>query len=146
MSDPVRPHRPHRRQPTRLPRPRDSPGKNTGVGCYFLLFRLRDQTHVSWGSCIAGGFFATEPTGKPPPAFSFKAQQPPNTFTHSEFLKGMLLGVLSLHNFWNSYDRVVYRRSGNCHLSWVTWVPKFLPEISESQPPRFESMKIERRS
>ena len=29
--------RPHRRQPTRLPRPRDSPGKNTGVGCHFLL-------------------------------------------------------------------------------------------------------------
>ena len=26
----------HRRQPTRLPRPRDSPGKNTGVGCHFL--------------------------------------------------------------------------------------------------------------
>ena len=34
MSDPVRPHR---RQPTRLPRPWDSPGKNTGVGCHFLL-------------------------------------------------------------------------------------------------------------
>ena len=29
--------RPHRRQPTRLPRPRESPGKNTGVGCHFLL-------------------------------------------------------------------------------------------------------------
>ena len=29
MSDPVRPHR---RQPTRLPRPWDSPSKNTGVG------------------------------------------------------------------------------------------------------------------
>ena len=28
---------PHRRQPTRLPRPWDSPGKNTGVGCPFLL-------------------------------------------------------------------------------------------------------------
>ena len=26
-----------RRQPTRLPRPWDSPGKNTGVGCHFLL-------------------------------------------------------------------------------------------------------------
>ena len=25
---------PHRRQPTRLPRPWDSPGKNTGVGCH----------------------------------------------------------------------------------------------------------------
>ena len=28
---------PHGRQPTRLPRPWDSPGKNTGVGCHFLL-------------------------------------------------------------------------------------------------------------
>ena len=33
MSDSVRPHR---RQPTRLLRPWDSPGKNTGVGCHFL--------------------------------------------------------------------------------------------------------------
>ena len=29
--------RPQRRQPTRLPRPWDSPGKNTGVHCHFLL-------------------------------------------------------------------------------------------------------------
>ena len=29
--------RPHRRQPTRLPCPWDSPGKNTGVGRHFLL-------------------------------------------------------------------------------------------------------------
>ena len=28
--------RPHRRQPTRLPRPWDPPGKNTGVGCHIL--------------------------------------------------------------------------------------------------------------
>ena len=34
MSDSVRPHR---RQPTRLPCPWDSPGKNTGVGCHCLL-------------------------------------------------------------------------------------------------------------
>jgi len=34
MSDSVRPQR---RQPTRLLRPWDSPGKNTGVGCHFLL-------------------------------------------------------------------------------------------------------------
>ena len=34
MSDSVRPHR---WQPTRLLRPWDSPGKNTGVGCHFLL-------------------------------------------------------------------------------------------------------------
>ena len=29
--------RPYRRQPTRLPFPWDPPGKNTGVGCHFLL-------------------------------------------------------------------------------------------------------------
>ena len=34
VSDSVRPHR---RQPTRLPRPWDSPGKNPGVGCHCLL-------------------------------------------------------------------------------------------------------------
>ena len=34
VSDSVRPHR---RRLTRLPRPWDSPGKNTGVGCHFLL-------------------------------------------------------------------------------------------------------------
>ena len=34
VSDSVQPHR---WQPTRLPRPWDSPGKNTGVGCHFLL-------------------------------------------------------------------------------------------------------------
>ena len=34
MSDSVQPHR---QQPTRLHRPWDSPGKNTGVGCHFLL-------------------------------------------------------------------------------------------------------------
>ena len=33
--------RPHRRQPTRLPRPWDSPGKNTGVGCHFLLQHMK---------------------------------------------------------------------------------------------------------
>ena len=34
MSDSVR-H--HGRQPTMLPRPQDSPGKNNGVGCHLLL-------------------------------------------------------------------------------------------------------------
>ena len=33
--------RPHRWQPTRLPRPWDSPGRNTGVGCHFRLQRMK---------------------------------------------------------------------------------------------------------
>ena len=41
--------RPHRRQPTRLPRPWDSPGKNTGVGCHFLLqcMKVKSQSEVA---------------------------------------------------------------------------------------------------
>ena len=41
--------RPHRRQPTRLPRPWDSPGKNTGVGCHFLLqcIKVKSESEVA---------------------------------------------------------------------------------------------------
>ena len=38
MSDSVQPHR---QQPTRLRHPWDSPGRNTGVGCHFLLQRMK---------------------------------------------------------------------------------------------------------
>ena len=46
--------RPHRRQPTRPLCPWDSPGKNTGVGCHFLLnkeniyFTVVYRKHVLW--------------------------------------------------------------------------------------------------
>ena len=45
--------RSHRRQPTRLPRPWDSPGKNTGVGCHFLLqcMQVKSQSEVTQ-SCL----------------------------------------------------------------------------------------------
>ena len=50
MSDSVRPHR---RQPIRLPRPWDSPGKNTGVGCHFLLqcMKVKSESKVTQ-SCL----------------------------------------------------------------------------------------------
>ena len=46
MSDSVQPHR---RQPTRLPRSWDSPGKNTGVGCHFLLqcMKVKSESEVA---------------------------------------------------------------------------------------------------
>ena len=45
--------RPHRRQPTRLPHPWDSPGKNTGVGCHFLLqyVKVKSESEVTQ-SCL----------------------------------------------------------------------------------------------
>ena len=46
MSDSVRPHR---RQPTGLPVLWDSPGKNTGVGCHFLLqcMKVKSESEVA---------------------------------------------------------------------------------------------------
>ena len=46
MSDSVQPHR---RQPTRLPCPWDSPGKNTGVGCHFLLqcMKVKSKSEIA---------------------------------------------------------------------------------------------------
>ena len=48
---------PHRRQPTRLCRPWDSPGKNTGVGCYFLLRLMYAGLHkiLSTGNVVHSG-------------------------------------------------------------------------------------------
>ena len=44
---------PHRRQPTRLPCPWDSPGKITGVGCHFLLqcMKVKSESEVTQ-SCL----------------------------------------------------------------------------------------------
>ena len=49
--------RPHRQQPTRLPCPWDSPGKNTGVGCHFLLQCMKVTSPSE-----AGRFFITSAT------------------------------------------------------------------------------------
>ena len=70
MSDSVRPHRWH---PTRLPRPCDSPGKNTGVGCHFLLqcmkVKVKSLSHV-WPSATpwTAAFQA-------PPSMGFSRQE-----------------------------------------------------------------------
>ena len=54
MSNSVHPHRwvAHQASPARPPAPRrpwDSPGKNTGVGCYFLLqcMEVKRESEVS---------------------------------------------------------------------------------------------------
>ena len=64
---------PHRRQPTRLPRPWDSPGKNTGVACHFLLqcikVKVKSLSHVR--------LFATLWTAahQAPPSMGFSRQE-----------------------------------------------------------------------
>ena len=62
----------HRWQPTRLRRPWDSPGKNTGVGCHFLLqcMKVKSESEVAQ-SC---------PTLSDPMDFS-----PPGSSVHGIF-------------------------------------------------------------
>ena len=64
MSDSIRPHR---RQPTRLPGPWDSPGKNTGVVCHFLLqcMKMKSESEVAQ-SCLT----LSDPMGCSPPGSS----------------------------------------------------------------------------
>ena len=54
---------PHGLWPTRLLSPWDSPGKNTGVGGHVCL---PDPGIEPVSPALAGGFFTTEPPGKPP--------------------------------------------------------------------------------
>ena len=67
--------RPHRQQPTRLPRPWDSPGKNTGGGCHFLLqcMKVKSENEVTQ-SCLT---FATPWTAayQAPPSMGFSRQE-----------------------------------------------------------------------
>ena len=70
MSDSVRPRR---RQPTRLPHPWDSPGKDTGVGCHFLLQCMKVK--VKSLSCVQ--LLATPWTAvhQAPPSMGFSRQE-----------------------------------------------------------------------
>ena len=67
--------RPHRRQPIRLPRPWDSPGKNTGVGCHFLLqcMKVKSESEVAQSCPI----LATPWTAayQAPPSMGFSRQK-----------------------------------------------------------------------
>ena len=63
----------HRRQPTRLPRPWDSPGKNTGMGCHFLLQCMKSKMKSL--SCVR--LLATPWTAahQSPPSMGFSRQE-----------------------------------------------------------------------
>ena len=65
--------RSHRQQPTRLPRPWDSPGRNTGVGCHFLYQCMK----VKVKSLSRVRLFATPQTAayQAPPSLGFSRQE-----------------------------------------------------------------------
>ena len=69
VSDSVRPPR---WQPTRLLRPWDSPGKNTGVGCHFLLqcMKVKSESEVAQSCPTLSDPMDCSPLGSPSMGFS----------------------------------------------------------------------------
>ena len=94
MSDSVWPHR---WQPTRLRHPWDSAGKNTGVGCHFLLqcMKVKSESEVAH-SC---------PTLATPWTAAYQAP-PPMGFSRQKYWSGVplpsLIQVLLISKDWQS--------------------------------------------
>ena len=107
MSDSVRPHR---RQPTRVHRPWDSPGKNTGVGCHFLLqyMKVKSEREVAQScSTLATPWTAAY---NAPPSMGFSRQKywsgvPLSPFSCVQLFDSTNCSPLRLLCPWDSPDK-----------------------------------------
>ena len=98
---------PHRWQPTRLRRPWDSPGKNTGVGCHFLLQwrKVKSEGEVSQ-SC---------PTLRDPMDCG-----PPGSYVHGIFqARGLEWGAIAF-SAWRLREQQFLGGWNECGL-WKGW-------------------------
>ena len=102
--------RPHRRQPTRLPRPWGSPGKNTGVGCHLLLQCMK----VKVKSLSRVWLFMTPWTAahQAPPSMGFSRQE----HWSGVPLPSPVLGAKSAN-----YSKGLYRISAVCNNILKMW-------------------------
>ena len=95
--------RPHGLQPTRLLRPWDSPGKNTGVGCHFLL---QCMTVESESEVVQSCLILSDLMDCSLPGFS----------THGIFQTRVLeWGAIAFSRLWLLQgEKGLY-----CHQSWI---------------------------
>ena len=100
MSDSVRPHR---WQPTRLPCSWDFPGKNTGVGCHFLLQCMKVKREREVAQLC--------PTSQP------HGLQPPRLLHPWDF-PGKSTGVGCRRLLRSSRQTLPNQRSNTCLLHW----------------------------
>ena len=138
MSDSVRPHR---QQPTRLPRPWDSPGKNTGVGCRFFLqcMKVKSESEVAQ-SCPT----LSDPMDCSPPGSSVHGifQARVLEWAAIAFSEGMLfrkMTVVSSFRICHSY------RALRCHEHNSPWRVHIQWMITEGElwftQPRWHSVR-----
>ena len=91
--------RPHRQQPTRLPHPWDSPGKNTGVG-YFLLQCVKVKS-LSRVRLLATPWTAAH---QAPPSIGFSRQ---------EYWSGVPLPSLQCYFYHSIFSQSSHRAQTN---------------------------------
>ena len=117
MSDSVRPHR---QQPTRLLCPWDSPGKNTGVGCHFLLqcMKVKGESEVTQ-SC---------PTLSDPMDCSLPGSSSMG-FSRQEYWSGLPLPspIMCLHLSYSKRKKKKFRQ----FIIYIQWAWKKIAKIKQ---------------
>ena len=105
--------RPHRRLPTRLPCPWDYPGKNTGVGCHFLLqcIKVKSESEVAQSCLTLSDLIDCSLPGSSAVGFSrqeYWSRLPlpsPNLLLHKHYFKIQFGSVVQTHlTLWDSMD------------------------------------------
>ena len=97
---------PQRQQPTRLPRPWDSPGKNTGVACHFLLQCMKVKSESEVAQVVYLKVTQSCPTPSNPMDLSL-----PGSSVHGIFQAGVLeWGAIAFSDSVRQWDvKYLYR-------------------------------------
>ena len=132
----------HRWQPTRLPGPWDSPGKNTGVGCHFLLqcMKVKSESEVAQ-SCPT----LSDPMDCSPPGSSiygiFQArvlEWGAIAFSKSAPTQYKIKGKCMKNNITDHYDKITHLWGSQCSEQDATLAPHAPDTLSHIQPPTKE--------
>ena len=136
-----------RRQPTRLPRPWDSPGKNTGVGCHFLLQcrKVKSESELAQ-SCLT----LSDPMNCSLPGSSVYA-----IFSRQEYWSGLtlclnyriLVDYILCSRRWRSSIQLAKTRQGaNCGSDHELLIAKFRLKLKKvgktTRPFRYDLNQI----
>ena len=109
--------RPHRWQPTRLPRAWDSPGKNTGLGCHFLLQCMTVKSESEVAQSLSRVRLVATP-------WTAAYQAPPPTgFSRQEYWSGMPLPSPATFNSFR-ISQLLFRPTAiaSAETSLTTWL------------------------
>ena len=100
--------RPHRWQPTRLPCPWDSPGKNPGVGCLFLLQCMKVKSESKVAQLC--------PTFSKPMDCSL-----PGSSVHGIFQARVLeWGAIAFSIYRKRFHINIYKRQASVHIQFIS--------------------------